>query len=103
MREESEILEDEADGAMAGGEVDVTGCVEPDIAVDAALAALVALTALAAIDAEQARMVELRFYSGMTAEEIGALTGNSVHRVRHRLRIALAWLHREVNGSGEEA
>ncbi len=59
-----------------------------------------ALTALAAIDAEQARMVELRFYSGMTAEEIGALTGTSVHRVRHHLRIALAWLHREVNGAG---
>jgi RNA polymerase sigma factor (TIGR02999 family) len=59
-----------------------------------------ALTALAAVDAEQARMVELRFYSGLTAEEIGILTGNSVHRVRHRLRIALAWLHREVNGTG---
>lgn len=61
-----------------------------------------ALTALAAIDAEQARMVELRFYSGMTADEIATLTGNSVHRVRHRLRIALAWLHREVNGAGSE-
>ena len=55
-----------------------------------------ALNGLATIDAEQARMVELRFYSGMTADEIALLTGNSVHRVRHRLRIALAWLHREV-------
>jgi RNA polymerase sigma-70 factor (ECF subfamily) len=62
-----------------------------------------ALTALAAIDAEQARMVELRFYTGLTADEIGVLTGNSVHRVRHRLRIALAWLHREVNRTGTEA
>lgn len=62
-----------------------------------------ALTALAAIDAEQARMVELRFYSGLTADEIGTLTGNSVHRVRHRLRIALAWLHREINGTGSHA
>jgi RNA polymerase sigma-70 factor, ECF subfamily len=59
-----------------------------------------ALTALASTDAEQARMVELRFYSGMTADEIALLTGNSVHRVRHRLRIALAWLHREVRNSG---
>ena len=48
-----------------------------------------ALTTLAGIDVEQARMVELRFYSGMTADEIALLTGNSVHRVRHRLRIAL--------------
>ena len=55
-----------------------------------------ALTALAAVDSEQARMVELRFYAGMTAEEIGTLTGISVHRVRHRIRTALAWLHREV-------
>ena len=62
-----------------------------------------ALTALAAIDLEQARMVELRFYSGMTAEEIGIATGNSVHRVRHLLRIALAWLHREVNRTGDTA
>jgi RNA polymerase sigma factor (TIGR02999 family) len=59
-----------------------------------------ALTTLAAIDAEQARMVELRFYSGMTADEIGYLTGISVHRVRHLLRIAMAWLHREINGAG---
>ena len=59
-----------------------------------------ALNTLAVIEAEQARMVELRFYSGMTADEIALLTGNSVHRVRHRLRIALAWLHREVGNSG---
>jgi RNA polymerase sigma factor (TIGR02999 family) len=58
-----------------------------------------ALTALAAIDAEQARMVELRFYSGMTADEIGCLMGVSVHRVRHTLRIAMAWLHREMEAS----
>jgi len=57
-----------------------------------------ALTSLAEIDAEQARFVELRFYSGMTADEMATLTGNSVHRVRHRLRLALAWLHREVSG-----
>ena len=62
-----------------------------------------ALTTLAAIDSEQARMVELRFYSGMTAEEISTLTGTSVHRVRHLLRIALAWLHREVDTAGDRA
>jgi RNA polymerase sigma factor (TIGR02999 family) len=59
-----------------------------------------ALNALAAHDADQARMVELRFYSGMTADEIALITGNSVHRVRHRLRLALAWLHREVVNAG---
>jgi RNA polymerase sigma factor (TIGR02999 family) len=59
-----------------------------------------ALNALASADAEQARMVELRFYGGLTADEIAFLTGSSVHRVRHRLRIALAWLHREVANPG---
>jgi RNA polymerase sigma-70 factor (ECF subfamily) len=62
-----------------------------------------ALTAFAAVDQEQARFVELRFYAGMTADEIAALTGSSVHRVRHGLRHALAWLHREVNGAGAQA
>ncbi len=55
-----------------------------------------ALRDLAAIDAEQARLMELRFYAGMTAEEIGVLTGTSVHRVRHVLRIAMAWVHQQV-------
>jgi RNA polymerase sigma-70 factor, ECF subfamily len=62
-----------------------------------------ALTAFASVDQEQARFVELRFYAGMTAEEIAAVTGISVHRVRHGLRHALAWLHREVNGTGMQA
>lgn len=58
-----------------------------------------ALTTLATIHPDQARLVELRFYGGMTDEEISTLTGDSVHRVRHQIRIAFAWLHREVNGS----
>ena len=61
-----------------------------------------ALTDLAAVDAEQARLVELRFYGGMTAEEIAMLTGISVHRVRHVLRVAMAWLHHEINLAGKE-
>jgi len=56
-----------------------------------------ALTSLTNISAEKARFVELRFYGGMTAEEIAEFTGTSVHRVRHGLRIAMAWLHREVS------
>jgi RNA polymerase sigma-70 factor (ECF subfamily) len=59
-----------------------------------------ALKSLANINAEQARFVELRFYGGLTADEIAELAGTSVHRVRHGLRIAMAWLHREVNRAG---
>lgn len=62
-----------------------------------------ALKSFASVDQDQARFVELRFYAGMTAEEIAEVTGISVHKVRHGLRHALAWLHREVNGPGAEA
>ena len=58
-----------------------------------------ALSSFPSMSAEKARFVELRFYGSITAEEISELTGASVHRVRHGLRIAMAWLHREVNGA----
>jgi RNA polymerase sigma factor (TIGR02999 family) len=55
-----------------------------------------ALIALARIDENKARLVELRFFGGMTAEEIAEFLPDSLHRVRHEMRLALAWLHREV-------
>jgi RNA polymerase sigma-70 factor, ECF subfamily len=55
-----------------------------------------ALISLAAVDASKARLVELRFFGGMTAEEIAEFLSDSVHRVRHEMRLALAWLHREI-------
>ena len=62
----------------------------PVIAIDEAL------RSLAAIDENKARFVELRFFGGLTAEEIAEFQSISVHRVRHEMRLALAWLHREV-------
>jgi len=55
-----------------------------------------ALRTLAARDQSKARFVELRFFGGLTADEIAAFESTSVHRVRHEMRLALAWLHREV-------
>jgi len=55
-----------------------------------------ALRSLASIDEGKARLVELRFFGGLTAEEIAQFQSMSVHRVRHEMRLALAWLHREV-------
>ena len=57
-----------------------------------------ALNTLALTDEEKARMVELHYFAGMTAEEVAGFLSTSVHKVRHGLRIALALLHREVNG-----
>ena len=57
-----------------------------------------ALSALAQTDETKARLVELRFFGGMTAEEIAEFLPDSVHRVRREMRLALAWLYREVAG-----
>jgi len=64
-----------------------------------ALAALDdALTALAADDPWKAHLIELRFFGGMSAEEIASLLGKPLHVVRRDLRIARAWLRREIGG-----
>jgi DNA-directed RNA polymerase specialized sigma24 family protein len=38
----------------------------------------------------------MRFFGGMTAEESAAATGMPVERVRRDLRLAQAWLRREL-------
>ncbi|MGH9719516.1 MAG: ECF-type sigma factor [Bryobacteraceae bacterium] len=59
-----------------------------------------AIKALAAEDETLARLIEMRFFGGMTAEETAAALGESVHAVRHNLRFAQAWLRRNLtNGS----
>ena len=55
-----------------------------------------ALTALADQDEEKARLVEMRFFAGLTAEEIAQCTATPVHIVRRDLRSAQVWLRREI-------
>ena len=55
-----------------------------------------AMETLAAEDAYLARLVEMRYFGGMTAEETAAVLGVSVHVVRHDLRLAQAWLRRRL-------
>jgi RNA polymerase sigma factor (TIGR02999 family) len=57
-----------------------------------------ALNALAKEDARKARLVEMRFFGGMTAEEIADCVATPVHLVRRELRSAQAWLRREIEG-----
>jgi len=56
-----------------------------------------ALTALARHDPDKARLVEMRFFGGLTAEESAQLLNLPVNVVRRDLRVAQAWLHRELN------
>lgn len=59
-----------------------------------------ALGELAILDPELARIVELRFFVGLTAGEIGALLGLSIATVTRRWRIARGWLYRYLTEEG---
>jgi len=59
-----------------------------------------ALTKLAAIDHQQAKIVELRFFSGLSVEETAAALGISPRTVKRDWSVARAWLRREI---GEQA
>jgi RNA polymerase sigma factor (TIGR02999 family) len=56
-----------------------------------------ALEALVAEDEPLARMVELKYFGGLTAEEIAETQGLTVNVVRHDLRLAQAWLRRRLS------
>ena len=55
-----------------------------------------ALNTLAREDGHKARLVEMRFFGGMTVEEIAECVETPVHIVRRELRAAQAWLRREI-------
>jgi RNA polymerase sigma factor (TIGR02999 family) len=54
------------------------------------------LARLAALDADQARLVELRFFGGLTVEEIAPLLGRSERTVKREWRLARAWLFHDL-------
>ena len=55
-----------------------------------------ALERLAAIDPEQARVVELRFFAGLTVEETAHVVNRSPRTIKREWRLARAWLFREL-------
>ena len=57
-----------------------------------------ALGALAAFDERKARVVELRYFGGLTAEEAAEVLGVSLATVEREWRTARAWLLRELEG-----
>jgi RNA polymerase sigma-70 factor (ECF subfamily) len=69
------------------------GVAEPAmlIAIDDALAEL------DRTDAVKARLIEMRFFGGMTAEESAEVLKLPVATVRQHLRVAQAWLQRELD------
>ena len=60
------------------------------LAIDAAL------TRLQLIDAPQSRIVELRYFGGLTLEETASVAGISLASVKREWAMARAWLRREL-------
>ena len=57
-----------------------------------------ALERLEADQPDLVRVLEMRFFGGMTAEEMAAALNRSVPSVNHSLRLARMWLRRELAG-----
>jgi RNA polymerase sigma factor (TIGR02999 family) len=74
-----------------GDEVSVAAAPDVDI-----IALNDALLELSAIDPQRARMIELRFFAGLTTEETAEALGVSTATVTRGWRLARAWLHRRL-------
>jgi RNA polymerase sigma factor (TIGR02999 family) len=55
-----------------------------------------ALTRLAVLDPQQSRIVELRYFSGLSVEETAEALGVSSRTVRRDWNVAKAWLRRQI-------
>jgi len=61
-----------------------------------------ALGALAAFDARKARVIELRFFGGLSVGETAEALGVSQDTVLRDWRLARAWLRRELSGGRDD-
>jgi RNA polymerase sigma factor (TIGR02999 family) len=57
-----------------------------------------ALAELEELDPDQAKIVELRFFGGLTVEETGAVIGISPATVKREWAVAKGWLYRALTG-----
>jgi len=87
--------------AKRGGGVAPLGLVEevawmPDEDLDAVTALDEALVRLEALDARQSRVLEQRYFGGLSLEETAEALGVSLATVKRELRSARAWLATEM-------
>jgi RNA polymerase sigma factor (TIGR02999 family) len=59
-----------------------------------------ALNRLAELDPQKSRIVELRFFGGLSAEETAEVMGVSVPTIKRQWRMAKAWLYGQVSSGG---
>jgi RNA polymerase sigma factor (TIGR02999 family) len=60
-----------------------------------------ALTRLTSLYPEQGRLVELRYFGGLTIEETGEAMGTSPATVKRQWTVARAWLLRDLEGEAK--
>jgi len=84
-----EILQAEDDDAPRDG-----GAIDTNVDFAAIDAALMRLETL---DASQGRLVELRFFGGLSIRETADVTGSSPATVKREWALARAWLQRELD------
>jgi RNA polymerase sigma factor (TIGR02999 family) len=85
-----------------GGLVSVTLDAALDVAVERDLDVVALDTALEKLERiypEQARLVELRFYGGLTIDESASVLGVSAATVSREWAMARAWLRRELSAT----
>ena len=68
----------------------------PDVDLDAVAALDAALVRLEALDARQSRIIEQRYFGGLSLEETAEALGLSLATVKRDLRSARAWLAAEL-------
>lgn len=79
---------------------DTTGQSAPDAPAREVVAVDAALARLAEIDAQQAKIVELRYFAGLTAEETADVLGVPAATVANEWAMARAWLRCELAQPG---
>jgi RNA polymerase sigma factor (TIGR02999 family) len=75
---------------------------QPEVDVVDTLALDAALQKLEALDPDQVRIIELRFFGGLTIEETADVIGSSPATVKREWALAKGWLHRELARTGVE-
>jgi RNA polymerase sigma factor (TIGR02999 family) len=82
---------------------DATGQSAPDASAREVVAVDAALARLAQIDAQQAKIVELRYFAGLTADETADVLGVPAATVANEWAMARAWLRCELAQPGTSA
>ena len=67
------------------------------------LALDLALRELTEVDPRQARLVELRYFGGLSIEETAEVLGVSIATVNKNARVARAWLRANLRGEDQGA